>query len=114
MVMSLYGGDPLFKDLKTMYSLNEDALKPTNPAAQNAILESATNQYKISTKASKGLKIKPATSTLSKMSLFGGLKEFDSSIEESFSFKPNAKRLIIKPKVSTPTTLGPIQIIHNR
>lgn len=34
-------------------------------------------------------------------SLFGGLEEFDSSVEESFSLKPNAKRLIIKPKVST-------------
>lgn len=32
--------------------------------------------------------------------MFGGLEEFDSSIEESFSLKPNAKRLIIKPKVS--------------
>lgn len=37
-----------------------------------------------------------------KKSLFGGLEEFDSSVEESFSLKPNAKRLIIKPKV-TPT-----------
>lgn len=32
--------------------------------------------------------------------MFGGLEEFDSSIEESFSLKPNAKRLIIKPKTS--------------
>lgn len=37
-------------------------------------------------------------------SLFGGLEEFDSSIEESFSLKPNAKRLIIKPK--TPASEG--------
>lgn len=39
-------------------------------------------------------------------SLFGGLEEFDSSIEESFSLKPNAKRLIIKPKVPTPSGTG--------
>lgn len=32
--------------------------------------------------------------------MFGGLEEFDSSIAESFSLKPNAKRLIIKPKLS--------------
>lgn len=40
-------------------------------------------------------------------SLFGGLEEFDSSIEESFSLKPNAKRLIIKPKASTTSNLTP-------
>lgn len=40
-------------------------------------------------------------------SLFGGLEEFDSSIEESFSLKPNAKRLIIKPKASIASNLTP-------
>lgn len=39
--------------------------------------------------------------------MFGGLEEFDSSIEESFSLKPNAKRLIIKPKASTASNLTP-------
>lgn len=33
--------------------------------------------------------------------MFGGLEEFDSSIEESFSLKPNAKRLILKPKTAS-------------
>lgn len=103
---SPYGDNPIFKDLKPLGNLNEDALKPTNPAAQKAILESTSNQYKISPKVANGLKVKPVTSTLSKKSLFGGLEEFDSSIEESFSLKPNAKRLIIKPKVSTPSTLA--------
>lgn len=108
---SPYGDNPIFKDLKPLGSLNEDALKPTNPAAQKAILESTANQYKISPKVSNGLKVKPVTSTLSKKSLFGGLEEFDSSIEESFSLKPNAKRLIIKPKVSATSSLTPNQ--HN-
>lgn len=39
--------------------------------------------------------------------MFGGLEEFDSSIEESFSLKPNAKRLIIKPKASAASNLTP-------
>lgn len=56
---SPYGDNPIFKDLKPLGSLNEDALKPTNPAAQKAILESSANQYKISPKVSNGLKIKP-------------------------------------------------------
>lgn len=39
--------------------------------------------------------------------MFGGLEEFDNSIEESFSLKPNAKRLIIKPKASAGSNLTP-------
>lgn len=38
-------------------------------------------------------------------SLFGGLEEFDRSIEESFSLKTNAKRLVIKPK-APPAAFG--------
>lgn len=40
-------------------------------------------------------------------SLFGGLEEFDNSIEEGFSLKPNAKRLIIKPKASNVSSMTP-------
>lgn len=64
---SPYGDNPIFKDLKLPSGLNEDALKPTNPAAQKAMLESSANQYKISPKVSSGLKVKPVTSTLSKV-----------------------------------------------
>lgn len=62
-----YGDNPIFKDLKPLGSLNEDALKPTNPAAQKAILESSSNQYKISPKVTNGLKVKPIGSTISKV-----------------------------------------------
>lgn len=64
---SPYGDNPIFKDLKPLGSLNEDALKPTNPAAQKAILESSSSQYKISPKVTNGLKVKPIGSTLSKV-----------------------------------------------
>lgn len=118
---SPYGDNPIFKDLKPLSRSNEDALKPTNPAAQKAILEASSNNYKISPKVSgTGMKLKPVGSTVSKVgfenlksdeqlnfiliirskkSLFGGLEEFDSSVDESFSLKSNAKRLVIKPKV---------------
>lgn len=68
MATSPYGDNPIFKDLKPLGNLNEDALKPTNPAAQKAILESSSSQYKISPKVTSGLKVKPIGSTLSKVS----------------------------------------------
>lgn len=67
---SPYGDNPIFKDLKPLGGLNEDALKPTNPAAQKAILEASSGQYKISPKiGGNGLKVKPVGSTLSKVYL---------------------------------------------
>lgn len=39
--------------------------------------------------------------------MFGGLEEFDSSVEESFSLKPNAKRLLIKAKPSNSSSQSP-------
>lgn len=62
-----YGDNPIFKDLKPMSGLSEDALRPTNPAAQKAILESSSNQFKITPKVGNGLKIKPIHSSLSKV-----------------------------------------------
>lgn len=64
---SPYGDNPIFKDLKPFGSMNEDALKPTNPAAQKAILESSSSQFKVSPKITNGLKVKPVGSTLSKV-----------------------------------------------
>lgn len=65
---SPYGDNPIFKDLKPLGSLSEDALKPTNPAAQKAILEASRNHYKISPKVNgNGIKLKPVSSTISKV-----------------------------------------------
>uniref|UniRef100_A0A0K8U4G4 Nuclear pore complex protein Nup98-Nup96 n=1 Tax=Bactrocera latifrons TaxID=174628 RepID=A0A0K8U4G4_BACLA len=95
-VTSPYGDNPIFKDLKR--SDETDATRATNPAAQKAILETTMNQFKVSTRSSPSVvRVKPITSALTKKSLFEGLEEFDSSVE-TFSLKPNAKRLIIKPK----------------
>lgn len=48
-------------------------------------------------------------------SLFGGLEEFDSSVEESFCLKPNAKRLVLKPKSAqkSPNQTKPLQSSQN-
>lgn len=109
MATSPYGDNPIFKDLKPTAGLSEDALKPTNPAAQKALLESSASQFKVSPRCGgvgSALKLKPVGASFSKKSLFGGLEEFDSSVEESFSLKPNAKRLIIKAKSAAPGTTG--------
>lgn len=67
---SPYGDNPIFKDLKPLSSSNEDALKPTNPAAQKAILEASSNNYKISPKiGGTGMKLKPVGSTISKVGI---------------------------------------------
>lgn len=103
-VMSLatspYGDNPIYKDLKAPGAL-EEALKPTNPAAQKAVLESLSSKYKISPAVPNAVKVKPVGSYLSKKSLFEGLEEYDASLEESFTLKPNVKRLILKSR-STP------------
>jgi nuclear pore complex protein Nup98-Nup96 len=67
MATSPYGDNPIFKDLKPMSGPSEDSLKPTNPAAQNAIYESSINQFKVSPKVGNGIRIKPVTSSLSKV-----------------------------------------------
>lgn len=54
--------------------------------------------------------IKNKIDTYFQKSLFGGLEEFDSSVDESFSLKPNAKRLILKTKVAgSPATASNVQ-----
>uniref|UniRef100_A0A7G3ALA0 Nuclear pore complex protein Nup98-Nup96 n=1 Tax=Lutzomyia longipalpis TaxID=7200 RepID=A0A7G3ALA0_LUTLO len=100
---SPYGDNPIFKDLKPPMGLSEDALKPTNPAAQKAILESPASQLRVSSiKLASGVKVKPVGNGLSKRSLFEGLEEYDSSVEENFNLRPNARRLIITKSESTP------------
>ncbi|XP_075145470.1 nuclear pore complex protein Nup98-96 [Haematobia irritans] len=106
-VTSPYGDNPIFKDLKR--SEENDPTKATNPAAQKAILDSGNvnNQFKVSSKSSPSVvRVKPIGSSLTKKALFEGLEEFDASVE-SFSLKPNAKRLILKPKNNqTLSTVG--------
>ncbi|XP_036674150.3 nuclear pore complex protein Nup98-Nup96 [Drosophila suzukii] len=104
-VTSPYGDSPIFKDLK--HSDEADATRATNPAAQQAVLDMSSNQYKIATKNSPApVKVKALGSTLNKKSLFDGLEEFDATVE-GFNLKPNAKRLVIKPKARNVESSNP-------
>lgn len=93
-----YGDNELFKNLKPV-DLSNDVLRATNPAAQKALLDSSNN-FKISPNSSSKIKVKPISAVITKKSLFDGLEENDPSLEESFTIKPNPKRLIIKPRSS--------------
>ncbi|CAD7083702.1 unnamed protein product [Hermetia illucens] len=111
---SPYGENPLFKDLKKTGADETDALKPTNPAAQKAILETTSNRFKVSPKTSNGVKVKPVGNVLTKKSLFEGLEEYDSTVEQCFNLKPNAKRLILKPKSSNSSLNGSLTASGNK
>uniref|UniRef100_A0A336KXZ5 Nuclear pore complex protein Nup98-Nup96 n=1 Tax=Culicoides sonorensis TaxID=179676 RepID=A0A336KXZ5_CULSO len=99
MTTSPYGDNPIYKDLKPSTGASDEALKVTNPAAQKAMLESISNKFKVSPAIGNAVRVKPV-GQLSKKSLFDGLEEYDASLAESFTLKPNAKRLILKPKGS--------------
>uniref|UniRef100_A0A182XID2 Nuclear pore complex protein Nup98-Nup96 n=1 Tax=Anopheles quadriannulatus TaxID=34691 RepID=A0A182XID2_ANOQN len=102
MATSPYGDNPIFKGIKPLAGPSEDSLKPTNPSAQKAILEGSNYQLKISSRSGSTdrVKVKPLGAAQLKKSIFEGLEEYDSTLEDSFTLKPNAKRLIIKPRTS--------------
>lgn len=103
-VTSPYGDTPIFKDLKRTDEV--DATRATNPAAQQAVLDMNSNQFKVTSNDSPSrIRVKALGSIKNHKSMFDGLEEFDASVE-GFNLKPNAKRLVIKPKVQTPTTAG--------
>lgn len=98
MTSNPYGDNELFRGLKPS-TVSDDALKATNPMAQKALLESSNN-FKISPGSVSKIKVKPVSTIVTKKSLFDGLEEYDASLDESFTIKTNAKRLIIKPRSS--------------
>ncbi|KAH8312552.1 hypothetical protein KR044_011366 [Drosophila immigrans] len=105
-VTSPYGDTPIFKDLKRNDDV--DAMRATNPAAQQAVLDMNSNQFKVggSKESPIGMRVKAlGSSGKNHKSMFDGLEEFDASVE-GFNLKPNAKRLVIKPKVKAATSTG--------
>uniref|UniRef100_A0A182VQ92 Nuclear pore complex protein Nup98-Nup96 n=1 Tax=Anopheles minimus TaxID=112268 RepID=A0A182VQ92_9DIPT len=109
MATSPYGDNPIFKGIKPLAGPSEESLKPTNPSAQKAILEGSNYQLKISSRtgSSDRVKVKPLGAAQLKKSIFEGLEEYDSTLEDSFTLKPNAKRLIIKPRPTKSTIMVP-------
>ncbi|XP_053680653.1 nuclear pore complex protein Nup98-Nup96 [Anopheles nili] len=109
MATSPYGDNPIFKGIKPLVGPTEESLKPTNPSAQKAIMEGSNYQLKLSSRSGSAdrVKVKPLGAAQLKKSIFEGLEEYDSTLEDSFTLKPNAKRLIIKPRPSKSTIIIP-------
>lgn len=91
---SPYGDSSIFNSIKNN-GFNEESLKSTNPNVLKNVLETTSNQFKISSKTGKMVKLLPIGDVLSKKSLFDGLEEYDSSIEDTLKLTPNSRRLII-------------------
>uniref|UniRef100_A0A182QPM2 Nuclear pore complex protein Nup98-Nup96 n=1 Tax=Anopheles farauti TaxID=69004 RepID=A0A182QPM2_9DIPT len=110
MATSPYGDNPIFKGIKPLAGPSEESLKPTNPTAQKAILDGSNFQLKVSVRTGSStdrVKVKPLGAAQLKKSIFEGLEEYDSTLEDSFTLKPNAKRLIIKPRPTKSTIIIP-------
>ncbi|XP_076223449.1 nuclear pore complex protein Nup98-96 isoform X2 [Nomia melanderi] len=106
LVSAPFGDSPLLKNLLPASGKTEELLKPAN--APSKIMNGV--QYKV-TADNKSPKIKAKVVTpaqLSKKSMFEGLEEEDP-LSEAFQPRPNAKRLVLRPKsmansiVSSPT-----------
>ncbi|XP_017760409.1 PREDICTED: nuclear pore complex protein Nup98-Nup96 isoform X3 [Eufriesea mexicana] len=106
LVSAPFGDSPLLKNLLPASGKMEELLKPAN--APSKLLNGP--QYKVTTD-NKSPKIKAKVVTpaqLSKKSMFEGLEEEDP-LSEAFQPRPNAKRLVLRPKsisnsiVSSPT-----------
>lgn len=99
MVSAPFGDSPLLKNLLPASGKTEELLKPAN--APSKLLNGP--QYKV-TADNKSPKIKVTF----KKSIFEGLEEEDP-LSEAFQPRPNAKRLVLRPKsilnsiVSSPT-----------
>ncbi|XP_014482996.1 PREDICTED: nuclear pore complex protein Nup98-Nup96 isoform X2 [Dinoponera quadriceps] len=111
LVSAPFGDSPLLKNLLPASGKAEELLKPINPTSK--MLNSP--QYKV-TANSRSPKIKARAVSavqLSKKSLFDGLEEEDPVLSEAFQPRPNAKRLVLRPKSATnssipsPTENGP-------
>lgn len=103
LVSAPFGDSPLLKNLLPASGKTEELLKPTNAASK--IINSS--QYKV-TANNKSPKIKTrviSTDQLSKKSLFEGLEEEDPVLSETFQPRPNAKRLVLRPKPITNSTV---------
>ena len=96
-----YGDNPLFKNLLPDQNRREEMLKPTNPVAQKAALNSGNTPYKVSPHL-KSAKVKAIQkNTGNKSAIFEGLDEDENP--EIFVPRSSVKKLVLKPKIPTET-----------
>ena len=103
-----YGDNPLFKNLLPDNNRREEIMKPTNPVAQKAALNSV--QYKVSPHGLKA-KVKPLsggsaskagnTSLVNKSAIFDGLEEDEQELDAIFVPRSSVKKLVLKPKATS-------------
>ncbi|CAG9577446.1 unnamed protein product [Danaus chrysippus] len=94
---------PLFKDLAPDTATStEEVLKPTNPSAVRAVLDS----YKVSPGNRLRVTVRPGGGQRhDKKSLFDGLEEGDASVEDKLTTRPSRKRLVLRNRPATDRSL---------
>lgn len=93
---SPYGDSPLFWNMKQSSTKTDALLKPTNPAAQKAVL---ANQHKVSPRPAAKIKPKSLHGVLngSKGQIFDGLEDEDFSFgNDTFMPRKSVKKLTLK------------------
>ncbi|XP_067137824.1 nuclear pore complex protein Nup98-Nup96-like isoform X2 [Centruroides vittatus] len=90
-----FGDSPLFRNVIKDNNKREEILKPTNPAAQKAVM--ASNQYKVSPVPIGKVKPKPIQAVaVGKVSLFDDLDDGESTLE-TFIPRRSVKKLQLQP-----------------
>ena len=99
---SPFGENPLFKPLASDANKRADILKPTNPAAQKALL---TNSYKASPHRNVKIRVKPNSSS-DKSQIFEGLDDDLLTQGDMFVPRPSVKKLVLRSSGADTTGLS--------
>ncbi len=89
---SPFGENPLFKPLASDANKRADILKPTNPAAQKALL---ANSYKVSPHRNVKIRVKPNSSS-EKSQIFEGLDDDLLTQGDLFVPRTSVKKLVLR------------------
>ena len=99
---SPFGENPLFKPLASDANKRADILKPTNPAAQKALL---ANSYKASPHRNVKIRVKPNSSS-EKSQIFEGLDDDLLTQGDMFVPRPSVKKLVLRSSGADTTGLS--------
>lgn len=103
---SPFGENPLFKPLATDANKRADILKPTNPAAQKAILSAS---YKPSPHRNVKIRVKPNSGS-DKSQIFEGLDDDLAGASDMFVPRPSVKKLVLRNSDASNLTITGIDV----